>query len=86
MDKKEMRKEQSILVDRIDELCREREYTYYTLAYKASIPVTTLMHIIRGETKNPGIFTVMKICDAFELSLKDFLDTEEFTSIINEID
>ena len=86
MVKKEITKEQAILVDRINVLCRERGYTYYILAYKASIPVTTLMHIIRGETKNPGIFTVMKICDAFELSLKDFFDTEEFTSIINEID
>lgn len=81
-----MTKEQAILVDRVNELCKERGYSYYTLAYKASIPVTTLMHIIKGETKNPGIFTIVRICDAFELSLKTFFDTEEFTNIIKEID
>ena len=86
MNKRMMTKEQAVLVDRINVLCKERGDTYYTLAYKASIPFTTLMHIIRGDTKNPGLFTVMKICDAFEMSLKEFFDTEEFTSIVNEID
>lgn len=85
MKNTEMTKEQAILVDRIDVLCKESGDSYYTLAYKASIPVTTLMHIIHGETKNPGIFTVMRICDAFDLSLKEFFDTEEFTSILKEI-
>jgi hypothetical protein len=31
-----------------------------------------------GSTKNPGIFTIHKICEGFEISLKDFFDTEEF--------
>ena len=81
-----MDKKQIVLVNRVNELCRERGYTYYTLAYKASIPHTTLMHIVKGESKNPGIFTLMKICDAFDLSLKDFFDTEEFIKILKEID
>ena len=86
MDKKGITKEQNILVDRINELCRKKGYTYYTLSYKASIPITTLMHIIKGESENPGIITVMKICDALEVSLKEFFDTEDFENVIKEMD
>ena len=73
-----MDKQQKILIDRIDKLCKERNYSYYTLSYKASIPLTTLIHIMEGDSKNPGIFTIMKICDGLGVSLTDFFDTDEF--------
>ena len=59
----QMKNYQKILKNRIDELCRERNYTYYTLSYKASIPLSTLMNIMNGESKNPGVVTIIKICD-----------------------
>lgn len=86
MDKKTMTKEQTVLINRINELCRGKEYTYYALAYKASIPFTTLTHILDGQSKNPGVFTIMKICDALDISLKDFFDTEDFELLLKEID
>ena len=86
MDKKTITKEQTVLINRVNELCRSKEYTYYALADKASIPFTTLTHILDGQSKNPGVFTIMKICDALEISLKDFFDTEDFALLLREID
>ena len=60
---------QSILQKRIEELCKEKGMTYYSLSYKATIPLTTLIHIMDGSTKNPGVFTIMKICDGLGIGL-----------------
>ncbi len=73
--------EQKILAKRIKFLCRERELSYYELSYKAAVPLTTLMHIIDGSTKNPGLFTISKICGGLKITLKEFFDTQEFEGI-----
>lgn len=82
----QLRRQQEILINRINEICRERGYSYYTLSYKSSIPLTTLIHILDGSSKNPGIFTIIKICDGLEISLKDFFDTEDFQAALKEVE
>ena len=72
---------QDILVDRINNLCKERRMTYYALSYKSAVPITTLMHIIDKSTANPGILTIGKICDGLGITLKDFFDSPEFDSL-----
>ena len=69
---------QEILTERIKQLCKEKGISYYKLSYKATIPMTTLMNIVEGNTQNPGIFNIMKICDGLGVSLKEFFDTPEF--------
>ena len=80
----QMKKQQQILIDRIDELCKEKDYTYYVLSYKASVPMTTLMHIMKGESKNPGIFTILKICDGLDVTLQEFFGTKDFEEVKKE--
>ena len=81
---KDQKKAQEILIERINELCKNDGVTYYTLSYRSTIPLTTLMHIMDGTTKNPGIFTVMKICDGLGVSLSEFFDTEGFEEAVIE--
>lgn len=81
-----MEKEQKILVRRIKELCKERNISSYSLSYISTVPVTTLSHIMDGSTKNPGIFTIMKLCDGLGVSLTEFFDTEEFEELQNSED
>lgn len=82
-----MKKEvQKMLTGRIDQLCKEKGLSYYTLSYKATIPMTTLIHIMEGTTQNPGVFTIMKICDGLGVSLKEFFDTPEFEEAIRDND
>ena len=69
------------LAGRITCLCRRRGISYYTLSYRSSVPITTIMHIIDGSTKNPGVFTIIKICNGLNITIKDFFDAEDFVGI-----
>ena len=73
-----------VVADRINKLCKEKGISYYSLAYKSTVPLTTLLHIVDGSTKNPGIFTIIKICDGLEITLKDFFDTDDFLRALKE--
>lgn len=59
---------------RLTEACSERGLTFYCLARNSGVPLTTLMHIIDGSTKNPGIYTVMRLCDAMELPMAELVE------------
>ncbi len=72
---------QDILVERINNLCKEKRLTYYTLSYKSAVPMGTLVHILNKSTINPGILTIGKLCDGFDITLKDFFDCPEFEGI-----
>ena len=74
-------KEQAMIAERIKDLCRKNNLSYYTLSYKSAVPITTLMHIIDCSPENPGIFTITKICNGFGITLIDFFDTEELKGI-----
>ena len=55
--------------------------SYYSLSYRSAVPLTTLMHIMDCSTRNPGIFTIMKICNGLNISVAEFFDTKEFQNI-----
>lgn len=69
------------LSNRIKYLCELNNVSYYSLSYKSAVPMTTLMHIINCSTKNPGIFTIIKICNGLNITIRDFFDSEEFKDI-----
>ena len=70
--------EQDFLVQRIVELCAEKNMTRYKLSYKSTVPLTTITNILNGKSQNPGVFTIMKICDGLDIGLDEFFDTKEF--------
>lgn len=72
---------QEMLIERINNLCKENRMSYYALAYKSAVPLTTLMHIVDKTTANPGIITISKICDGFGITMKDFFDSPEFDGL-----
>lgn len=74
-------KDQEILANRIKHYCKLRRMTYYALAYRSAVPLTTLMHIMNGSTKNPGIFTIAKLCNGLDITIPELFDSEEFANI-----
>ncbi|MDD6490975.1 MAG: helix-turn-helix transcriptional regulator [Firmicutes bacterium] len=74
-------KAQDMLVERINNLCKEKRMSYYALSYESAVPMTTLMHIVDKSTSNPGVMTIGKICDGFGITLKEFFDSPEFDEI-----
>ena len=82
--KDQKRELQKIISKRIEQLCDERRITYYTLAYSSSMAMSSLMNIIDGASANPGIYSIMKICDGLGMTLSEFFNTKEFEDLIIE--
>ncbi|GFI17044.1 hypothetical protein IMSAG249_01130 [Lachnospiraceae bacterium] len=74
-------KAQDVLVERINNLCKEKRMTYYALSYASAVPMTTLMHIVDKSTVNPGVLTIGKLCEGFGITLKEFFNAPEFDDI-----
>lgn len=70
---------------RIRFLCRERGLTPNGLATWSAVPQSTLKSILNGESANPGIVTIKKLCDGLEISLPEFFDSPEFKALEQEI-
>lgn len=66
------------VVKRIYELCEGRNITPNALSYLAGISQSTVKSILNGESKNPGIVTLKKICDGLDITIVDFFDTEDY--------
>lgn len=73
------------VVNRIYELCKERHITPNALSYLAGVSQSTIKSILNGESKNPGIVTLKKICDGLDITIVEFFDTNDFYKLEQEI-
>lgn len=81
IDKEKIHK---IFRNRVSELCAEKGYTPYALAYKASVPLSTLIHMLDRSSTNPSLYNIIKICDGLDVTLAEFFDTDEFEIAVIE--
>ena len=81
-----MKNGQEMLVKRLEYLCMEKGISQYKLALKSSVPVTTLDNIMKSRTANPGLFTIIKLCNGLGVTLTEFFDCEEFHSIEGDME
>ena len=72
-------------VTRIQQLCAQRNLTPNALSYMAGISQSTVKSILNGESKNPGIVTLKKICDGLDITMIEFFDTDEYRELEQEI-
>ncbi|MBQ8494193.1 MAG: helix-turn-helix transcriptional regulator [Clostridia bacterium] len=73
------------IAERIHELCRERKITANKLSTISAVPQATIKSILNGESQNPGVVTIKKLCDGFEITLGEFFSTLAFDSLEQEI-
>ena len=59
------------VIQHIQDLSRERDWSYYGLAKESDIPYSTLNNMI-NRTNIPTIPTLQKLCDGFGITLSDF--------------
>ncbi len=76
---------QETIALRIRQLCKERGLTPNGISNLAAVPQATVKSILNGESKNPGIVTIKKLCDGFGITLGDFFSTIEFDQLEQEI-
>ena len=74
------------LSKRLKELCKERNLTYGELAEKINVPKNKIVRMAVGAPSNPGLVLMMKICDALEVTLDEFVDTDEFREVRQQAD
>ena len=70
---------------RIYQLCNDKGITPNGISNISAVPQSTIKSILNGESKNPGIVTLKKLCDGFEISLSEFFSTPDFEGLEQEI-
>ena len=70
---------------RFEQLCYERDMNFCQLASVSGVPYTTVKSILYGQSQNPGIATIKKLCDGLGISITAFFDTDEFRRLEQEI-
>ena len=69
---------------RIIELAKERNITINKVSTLSGLPHTTLLSFMNNEKHNPRIFTLLHVCEAFDISLKEFFDNKVFKDVKDE--
>ncbi len=70
---------------RIRELCAQRNITPNAISNISAVPQATVKSILNGESRNPGVVTIKKLCDGFQITLGEFFNTEAFDKLDQEI-
>lgn len=70
---------------RITELCEINNITINTLANISGMPPSTIYSMLNQKSQNPGIVSIKKLCDGFDISVREFFDSELFDDNEQEI-
>ena len=69
---------------RIVELAEEKNITINMVSTLAGLTHTTLLSFMNSETHDPRISTLLHICEAFDIELKEFFNSSIFKNVIDE--
>jgi len=69
---------------RILELAEEKKITINMVSTLAGLTHTTLLSFMNNETHDPRISTLLHICEAFNIELKEFFNSPIFKNVIDE--
>ncbi len=73
-----------IVCNRVLELRKKHHFTIEQLAYQSDISKGGLSEIERN-MKEPRLFTILKICSALGITMKEFFDFEEIDKFLNKL-
>ena len=73
------------VINRLMQLCEERRWTVNHLANVSGVSTSTVKSILYGNSRNPGVVTIKKLCDGFGITLNEFFSGSEFEVLEQEI-
>ena len=73
------------VAQRILELCRERKIAVNALANISGVSPSTIYSMLNQKSQNPGVVSIKKLCDGFEITVRDFFDSPLFDETEQEI-
>ncbi|MCI9177987.1 MAG: helix-turn-helix transcriptional regulator [Clostridia bacterium] len=69
---------------RINELLKQQQMKLFDLSKAAGVSLPTICDFMKNDTKNLRMDTMLHICEAFNITLKDFFDDPLFNEVISE--
>ena len=66
---------------RILELCSERNMTVNALANNAGISPSTIYSMLNYKSQNPGIVSIHNTCYGFDITLREFFNSDIFDDV-----
>ena len=70
---------------RFSEICRERGIKPNELANISGVTPSTVYSLLDERRRDVSIITIKKLCDGLEITLGEFLSSEEFNPLGQEI-
>jgi transcriptional regulator with XRE-family HTH domain len=74
MEKKRKHLPENEILQKITDLCQEREWSLYKLAKESHISYSTLNNLFIRDNI-PTVPTIQKICYAFQITMSEFFET-----------
>lgn len=79
-------KTQRAIALRLSKILLERNMSQYALSKKMCVPQTTIKHIMHEEYNSIKLDTVIKIADALDMTVQEFLDDKVFERTNLDVD
>ncbi len=70
---------------RIIELCNQKNIAINSLANISGMPPSTVYSMLGKKSMNPGVVSIKKLCDGFDISIREFFDSPIFDDLEQEI-
>lgn len=70
---------------RIIEICKERNMAINALANQSGVSPSTIYSMLNEKSKNPGVVSIKKLCDGWDISLRAFFDSDLFDGLEQEL-
>lgn len=69
---------------KLKKICIEEGISVNKLANICCLTQSTVEHLVNGDSKNPKMLTIVRICDGLNIKIKDFFTDELFENIDRE--
>ena len=70
---------------RILQLCKEQNMSINALANISGVSPSTIYSMLNEKSRNPGVVSLKKLCDGWEITLRQFFDSDLFDGLEQEI-
>ena len=69
---------------KITKICNERNISVNKLANISCLTQSTVEHLVNGDSKNPKLLTIIRICDGLDMTLHEFFSDDLFKNLDRE--
>ena len=70
---------------RILQICNEKNMTINALANISGVAPSTIYSMLNEKSQNPGVVSIKKLCDGWDISIRKFFDSDIFDDLEQEI-